>query len=133
METINHESYVSLEVAELLKEVGFNWECRGYYDRRTLRFNFVWNHNEKGASTQCAAPTLEVAQRWLREVKNCSIMIDVFVHNLDKNNIYYTHNWIMYLDGERYSGSNWDDTRYYEVAQEAGIKKALELILKKGE
>ncbi len=60
-------------------------------------------------------------------------MIDVFVHNLDKNNIYYTHNWIMYLDGERYSGSNWDDTRYYEVAQEAGIKKALELILKKGE
>ena len=32
METINHEYYVSLEVAKLLKEAGFGWECRCYYE-----------------------------------------------------------------------------------------------------
>ena len=31
METINHECYVSLEVAKLLKEAGFDWECQSYY------------------------------------------------------------------------------------------------------
>ena len=32
METINHEAYVSLEVAKLLKEAGFAWECYDLYD-----------------------------------------------------------------------------------------------------
>ena len=137
---MTHEQFVSLEVAKLLKKAGFDWECKkihykypGDDDNWSLEDNYM-NHRRVLEVDYCLlAPTLEVAQRWLREVKNCSIMIDVFVHNLDKNNIYYTHNWIMYLDGERYSGSNWDDTRYYEVAQEAGIKKALEKKKKKGE
>ena len=29
--TINHEYYISLEVAKLLKEAGFDWKCRGIY------------------------------------------------------------------------------------------------------
>lgn len=150
-----HESYVSLETAKMLKEAGFDWKIASYYVRYyegdgnddsipTEEFRlhigdntYCTDYNNtpltyiNGILHKLSAPTLDVAQRWLREVKNCSIMIDVFVHDLDKNNIYYTYNWIMYLDGERYSGSNWDDTRYYEVAQEAGIKKALELILLK--
>ena len=31
METANHEYYVSLEVAKLLKEAGFNWKVRYMY------------------------------------------------------------------------------------------------------
>ena len=31
METENHEYYVSLEVAKLLKEAGFDWEIMPFY------------------------------------------------------------------------------------------------------
>lgn len=140
MEIINHEYYVSLEVAKLLKEAGFDWKVRYMYRnnnptlcictetpyRNTPKFNkcpMYW---------QYAAPTLDVVQRWLREVKNCYTGIDVFVRNPDKNNTYYNR-WFVYFNGTRYSGSNYDDTPYYEEAQEAGIKKALEIILEKGE
>ena len=32
METSNHECYISLDVAKLLKEAGFDWKCRCYYE-----------------------------------------------------------------------------------------------------
>ena len=32
MEIVNHEYYVSLEVAKLLKEAGFDLECKTYYN-----------------------------------------------------------------------------------------------------
>lgn len=145
MIVINHESYVSFAVAKLLKELGFDLKCRCYYEtsgklRGKNSGNFydhnsplLWQNNGDTDTQLYSAPTLEVAQRWLREVKNCYVGVEVFVHNLDKNNIYYTYNWIVYLDGDRYSGSDIDTTRYYEVSQESGIKKALELILEKGE
>lgn len=148
MKTINHECYVSFEVAKLLKEVGFDWKVNHYYfmqDGETeTKSDFrhpAQNYNEQMTTMDSESfkfevysrPTLNVAQRWLREVKNCSVIIDIFVHNLDKNNIYYTYNWIVYFNDDRYSGSDCNIARYYEVAQEAGIKKALELILEKGE
>ena len=140
MEIANHEYYVSLEVAKLLKKAGFDWETKNWWDyckpidEWSLR-NYPEkpvNWNSKYYNYDCSAPTLEVAQRWLREVKNCYTGIDVFVRNLDKNNTYYNR-WFVYFNGTRYSGSNYDDTQYYEDAQEAGIKKALEIILEIGE
>ena len=130
----NHEYYVSLEVAKLLKEAGFDWSCRGYYDRQTLRFNFIWDHNGKGASTQCSAPTLAVAQKWLREEKGMDVIIYVFGGSPDKTYTYEANTWTtwkndMVVDKE-YIGNSYTT---YEGAQEAGIKKALEIILEKGE
>ena len=142
MEVINHECYVSFEVAKLLKKAGFDWECKKIHFKTGWKGNDdVWELEDNNKKTKLVleldycllAPTLEVVQRWLREVKNCYVGVEVFVHNLDKNNIYYTYNWIVYLDGDRYSGSDIDTTRYYEVVQETSIKKALELILEKGE
>jgi hypothetical protein len=126
MEAINHECYVSLEVAKLLKEAGFDWLCRGYYDRKVLRFNFVWEHNGKGASTQCSAPTLDVAQRWLREVKGWEAQV-AYGFDEEGHKTYVTEcgnpkgdleNYIVYFPT-------------YEEALEACIKKALEIILEK--
>ena len=103
METMNHECYVSLEVAKLLKEAGFDWEIKTFYFNNELHETMLGDAKNHNFSNQfISAPTLA-----------------------------YTHNWIIYLDGERYSGSNWDDTCYYEVAQEGAIKKALEMISKK--
>lgn len=142
METVNHETYVSLEVAKLLRQLGFDWEvisfytnditegCESEYELRLVKFD-NWNGKNKTWCDLISAPTLEVAQRWLREVKNCYTGVEVFVHDLDKNNIYYTYNWVVYFNGDRYSGSDYDTTRYYEVAQEASIKKALKIILEK--
>ena len=137
METINHECYVSLEVAKLLKKAGFNLEVKYYYrdnfDSLFCNKQYIdFNNNKVTYTNYISAPTIEVAQRWLREVKNCYVDVEVFVHNLDKNNVYSTYNWAVYFNNDRYSGSDTETTRYYEVAQEASIKKALEIILEKG-
>ena len=112
MEIINHECYVSLEVAKLLKEAGFDWECREYYPSSFMACRYE----------EYAKPTLEVAQRWLREVMKMEVFVEPFVgfykyavEELKENGVY--------SDGRGES---------YEEAQEAGIKKALEIILEKG-
>jgi hypothetical protein len=136
MVTIDHECYVDLEVAKLLKEAGFDWSCRGYYDRQILRFNFVWDHNGKGASTQCSAPTLDVAQRWLREVKSIEAVPwrwptkVLFVSGYKP----WSYKLIEYrdlegVDIEDFNASGEDYFKTYEEAQEAGIQKVLEMIL----
>jgi len=142
MEIINHECYVSLEVAKLLKQAGFDWECRGYYDRRILRFNFVWNHDGKGASTQYSAPTLDVAQRWLREVKGYLVSSVLCINRKGKGNSFGfsigaisedLSDYRMIYPRSYYDEEDSKDFVKYEPALEAGIEKVLELILEKGE
>ena len=143
MDTINHKCYVSLEVAKLLKDAGFDWECKEYYYNFattgwSLSFddNFVnWN---SWSERYISAPTLEVVQKWLREVKHLDISIHYdptiksqpyvyFIYDVEEkfNDILgiispVTHS---YSDGYFYT---------YEEAQKTGIKKALEIILNKG-
>ena len=91
METINHECYVSLEVAKLLKEAGFNWEVNHYYltqnGKTEVKSDFrhpAQNYNEPMATMDsksfefevCSRPSLDVAQRWFREEKNIAIDIN---------------------------------------------------------
>ena len=136
METINHECYVSPEVAKLLREAGFDWECKEYYYNFTttgwsLNFddNFV-NWNSWGEQ-YISAPTTEVAQRWLREVKD----IDVYIFPTTNTKRECVYEWgiktfgrALWVEGQPYT----NQYETYEEAQEAGIKKALELILEKG-
>lgn len=118
METINHEYYVSLEVAKLLKEAGFDWECPDKYERSIITCRY--EDYEK--------PTLEVAQRWLREVKD----IDVYIFPTTNNK----RECVYELGIKTFGRSLWvrvqqSTAQYdtYEEAQETGIKKALEIIL----
>lgn len=132
METTNHEYYVSLEVAKLLKEAGFNWKVRYMYrnNNPTLcictesSYRNVPKLNKCPMYWQYAAPTLEIAQRWLREEKNYEIFV-VVKFLADKEYIARVETNI--------SGYSTDIYKFYEEAQEAGIKKALEIILEKGE
>lgn len=147
METMNHECYVSLEVAKLLKETGFDWECREYYYNFTttgwsLSFddNFVnWN---SWSEQRISAPTLEVAQRWLREVKG--IEFNLCWHLTLDNQYKYAYAieiksiWKGLDKGKEIEVPSMDcleaETCFntYEEAQEAGIKKAIEILLKEG-
>ena len=136
MDTINHECYVSLEVAKLLKELGFDWECREYYYNFittgwSLNFddNFVnWN---SWSEQYISAPTLEVAQRWLRVVKG----IHLYVRPILDEHKYVVTVVVDDLTWGQVNDNNGTAKRFntYEEAQEAGIKKVLEIILEKGE
>lgn len=137
METINHKCYVSFEVAKLLKKAGFDWEehypknfCyvnddHELFDKSVLK-NYIGDDD-----VIYLAPTLAVAQRWLREVKHLDIIVN-------RNFSIYEHQYsweyeyvIIAADGGVEAVDCYFDV--YEEAQEAGIKEALELILEKGE
>lgn len=130
-----HETYVSLETARLLKEAGFNWEIRSLYDEQNY---FVCSlYGDWNNVTICkSAPTLDVAQRWLREVKECAVI--VMTHNVQAACVtayvycIYPTNGVhpcKHVNG--FAEDQCFDT--YEQALEAGIKKALEIISEKGE
>lgn len=127
MKTINHEYYVSYEIAKLLKELGFDWECNYHYANSNMLCHGFCN-NDPIFKVIMSAPTLEVAQRWLREVKN----IDVFVlfEHFETKISGYTYE--IRRKGTRIILSEWVNTTY-EGAQEAGIKRVLEIILEDGE
>ena len=139
METINHECYVSLEVAKLLKEAGFDWETENWWDyckpidEWSLR-NYPEapvNWNSKYYNYDCSAPTLDIAQRWLREVKD----IDVYIFPTTNNKRGCVYEWgiktfgrALWVEGQPYT----NQYETYEEALEVGIKKAIEIILEKG-
>ena len=134
MEVVNHEYYVSPEVAKLLKEEGFDWEvntCRYNSSPDKVSSNGTLTSNFNGYAFQhiaISAPTLDIAQRWLREVKKYHIYVRPY--SLDDET--YVVNIVV---NDSIWGALQDDNKKaiifktYEEAQEAGIKKALEMIL----
>lgn len=137
MKTVNHECYVDLEVANLLKEAGFDWETefgQHIWDRGKC---LATNRNFNSEKYLVSLPTLDVAQRWLREVKEYHIILSHRTEMFFEEKR-YNLNEIKADIINKYPGGGLYITstvfyRTYEEAQEDGIKKALELILKKGE
>jgi len=78
-----HESYVSEETAKLLKDAGFDWNtnyCYELWDEKTFLMSFFpdgRNHNSKKYGL--SAPTLAVAQRWLRETFKLHVFVEPFI------------------------------------------------------
>lgn len=77
------ESYCSFEVAKLLQEKGFNEECRAAYTNYGKLFTtqiqqYITNIVcSKGTLWDCTAPTHQTARRWLREIHNIFISINL--------------------------------------------------------
>ena len=136
METINHECYVSLEVAKLLKEAGFDWECKTYYDISLYRDEIIiegefHDYNFTTGNIIFTVPTLVIAQRWMRVVKG----IHLYVRPILDEHKYVVTVVVDDLTWGQVNDNNGTSKRFntYEEAQEAGIEKALKLILEKGE
>ena len=142
METMNHECYVSFEIAKLLKEAGFDWECSCYYSVNTLhepnngfihiykQYKALFYDHNRTKMPVYSAPTLDVAQRWVREVKD----IDIYIFPTTNNKRGCVYEWgiktfgrALWVEGQPYT----NQYETYEEAQEVGIKKALEMILEK--
>lgn len=73
------EDYVSFETAKLLKEKGFDGECRDYYNENghfySEDFKSNWNASRNKSIVLFSCPTLQMAMKWLREVHNIHIEI----------------------------------------------------------
>ena len=79
------EDYVSFETAKLLKEKGFNGLCTAYYDCFTTD-NFHcgneptdFNNIDIKIRNIVAAPTLQMAMKWLRDVHKLYIVVQPYV------------------------------------------------------
>ena len=130
------ESYVSFNTAKMLKETGFDIPCRGLYvtdrtgyyefreyDNKQTKDDLCWN-TEDGFQYEYLAPTQALAARWLREVHNIDITVDVY------NRDYYCCN--VYQNKHLMLIKNIVNENYDEVLKD-GLREALRIIIKKKE
>lgn len=129
---MNEEDFVTLEVAKLLKNKGFNEFCdAGYFiadsEIAPLFFGTFRNKGEGSVSGHIAAPTLYDAQKWLRDKHNIHITIGNSasgywweLSKADNGTTIYDYNYSGPNDGGK-----WDT---YEEALDAAIYKSLKLI-----
>ena len=91
--------------------------------------NFTNTSKEIEGYMRLSAPTLDVAQRWLRETKNIQITISPLVVIKKWAYLIAKDFWLLHEDvtGIALTQENFDT---YELALDAGIKKVLENILK---
>ena len=128
------EDYVSSEVAKLLKEKGFDAECRAAYTNYGKLFTtqiqqYVTNVLcSKGYLWDCVAPTHQMTMKWLREEKNIFIVIEPHAYDYinEKNSSYVFSIW----QGDNYCENPLlKDFPTYEQATEAALKYCLENLI----
>ena len=130
-----HESYVSLETAKMLKKVGFDWECMKCYNHEVMfdmESDEIRKQCPQHSQWDILAPTLDVAQRWLREVKGYHI--SVFPETTYKEGIMY--NFSIYKEDYDFNANHiytGQTVKTYEEALEEGIKKCLTILLEEKE
>ena len=120
---ITEEDYVSFETAKLLKEKGFDWECK------TVKF-FPEPDYDAESPNGVYAPTLQMVMKWLREVHNYVIQIDLDSYvNESWNNQYYIVIRRRKVNFEEVSPCEQVFFDTYESACEAAIKYCLENLI----
>ena len=140
-----HETYVSFEIAKLLKKLRFKWEDDAHWsyypceetrlalpDKPILYAGPSSEHKDDKYVKYCPGPTLEVAKKWLRSVKGWSVnacnVPELYGHVYTEYQymiakLDYKHGIgdIIYPIGSTY--------KTYEAASEAGVLECLKLIL----
>ena len=137
------EDFVTYEQAVQLKELGFDWGCYHYYykdDKKLCTYSSIgygddcrnWNdeYNSAIGDSECSAPTLAQAQKWLREKE---IEVGVFAKY---DGEIRTGKWMWLMrkfDTHLFDTIFSEDVSYdtYEEALSIGINQALELLKEK--
>ena len=116
------EDYVSFETAKLLKEKGFNERCTHYYKNEKylvdLGYSNILYYTNSDLVEEFAAPTLQMAMKWLREVHNIQIWFKPNIHHEGMYNMHVMSKWKINVWDGYYSS--------YEEGCEAAIKYCLE-------
>ena len=121
------EDYVSFENSKILKEKGFGEECLGTYNTGDKELNISSEcsySNDLNDDMFIAAPTLQMAMKWLREVHNIFIQVDyiwstkeLYTYTFDIHNMKSARSIFSTPYGELFNS--------YEEACEAAIKYCL--------
>ena len=121
------EDFCSYEVAKLLKEKGFDSPCMGRYSVRSKEFHLDCTKMcNNGGLFECAAPTLQMAMRWLRKVYNLHIWADYSSFDFNDKMPYLWNIKQTKIDGDYWGGTY---HKSYEEAVEAALKYALENLI----
>lgn len=134
-----NEDYCSFEVAKLLKEKGFDWECEtSYYISNEGCENAVsvgdFTKVRPWRDALIAAPTHQMAIKWLREENGVYIYVEPFItissegYNLEGYKPWTTtfkRNWFNPLNEIGKAAY----TQSYEEAIEAALKFSLENLI----
>ena len=138
---LGKEDFVNLETAKLLKEKGFNWQCRNFYreengewfKRTTYEHNY-FNTDVPRWENCYACPTLQMALKWIREEKHFYIQIMLDSLACGGHLGYYIVIQDINSDFEEVSPAvNDNDDVFFsthEAATEAAIKYCLENLVK---
>ena len=122
------EDFVSFEVAQLLKEKGFDELCIFKYNSEGVRMKAgvaidEWQNSELD-DDECSCVSLQMTMKWLREIYDIFIVIR---RGLTGTGWVYSHE--IYKDSQcwyaRY-GASYDT---YEEAVEAALKYTLENLI----
>lgn len=130
---MNKEDYVSLEVAKMLKEKGFNEYCGAYYhlnwedmtEEECFEVAPNYDFRNKDNGYRVGAPTLYEAQKWLRQKHNIHLDVRCICYCKPLNRYDYS------CEIFSFSNREYSDTQIYhkyEEALNAGILEALKLI-----
>ena len=125
------EDYVSFETAKLLKEKGFDEECSCFYnniDYGTPGLEVdgqLYYKNSALDDEEYAAPTLQMAMKWLRE-KKLYINIWADPKDAEHNNFEIVYSTTVFNGNSNFGTHEFSS---YEEAAEAGIKYCLEKLI----
>jgi hypothetical protein len=112
------EDFVSLEIAKLLKEKGFDEDTICVYIGRYLLIKGEGKISNATDMPIIPAPTLQMAMKWLREVHNIFIQIELYSkHNDYCFELFQNTHRLMVEKREVYNS--------YESACEAAIEYCL--------
>ena len=121
------EDYVNFEIAKLLKEKGFDWECLNWYSTKGNLYHYAdsFEIDLDGITELCSAPTLQMAMKWLRE-KGIIISISYVRRNLQTIGSQMVFEFkIQNADGELLFTTTEFTFEFYEAAAEYAIKYCL--------
>lgn len=119
---------VSKEIATELKELGFNWKCNRFYFP-LLQWLCSYEDYEGNCDIKIPAPTQALVCKWFREVKHIKV--------LTKHSDIGTYNYEIRIVTEPNQIGKWErigninSYNTYELAEEAGIIKAIEILKNK--
>lgn len=126
------EDYVSFEIAKLLKEKGFDTPCDRWYSEYTPQYYGHEKHiciefdehnrYENNYEFICYAPTLQMAMKWLRKVRNYHIWVEPSHDKEGLYNAYIKVGWWL----NKWAGIGYNT---HEQACEAAIKYCLESLI----
>lgn len=127
------ESYVSYEIAKLLKEKGFDEYCGTAYTTaegypiRVMGSTYSLERNSDYDNLHYSMPSQSLALKWLREVHKLFVKVNYTTHPITKDKNYYGS--VINMEDVRETVLAFEDALTYEGCVNSLLKYALEKLI----